>query len=93
LEGDFPRKKSLAKLASALNASLEDLKQYDNRTYAELEEEDTDLKELQCWFEKIRILDFYGATLAEEAAKRLRGCEELLDAYGLQVFEAHNENR
>lgn len=62
-------------------------------TYAELEEEDSDLKKLQGWFEKIRKLDFYGATLAEEAAKRLRGCEELLDAHARQVFEAHDENR
>lgn len=62
-------------------------------TYAELEEEDTDLKKLQSWFEKIRKLDFYGAPLAEEAAQRLRGCEALLDAYAKQVFEAHDENR
>jgi hypothetical protein len=62
-------------------------------TYAELEEEDTDLKKLQGWLEKIRKLDFYGATLAEEAAARLRGCEELLDAYARQVFDAHDENR
>src|ERR1700738_3200172 len=41
-------------------------------SYAELEEEDTDLKKLQGWLEKIRKLDFYGATLADEAAERLR---------------------
>jgi hypothetical protein len=62
-------------------------------TYAELEEEDTDLRKLQGWFEKIRKLDFYGATLAADAAERLRGCEELLDGYARQVFEAHDENR
>lgn len=62
-------------------------------TYAELEEEDTDLKKLQSWFEKIRKLDFYGATLADEAAKRLHVCEVLLDAYAKQVFESHDENR
>jgi hypothetical protein len=62
-------------------------------TYAELEEEDTDLKKLQSWFEKIRKLDFYGATLADEAAKRLHDCEVLLDAYAKQVFESHDENR
>jgi hypothetical protein len=62
-------------------------------TYAELEEEDTDLKKLQAWLEKIRKLDFYGASLAEEADRRLRGCEELLDAYAQQVFDAHDENR
>lgn len=62
-------------------------------TYAELEEEDTDLKKLQGWLEKIRKLDFYGAPLAEEATARLRACEELLDSYAQRVFEAHDENR
>ncbi len=62
-------------------------------TYAELEEEDTDLKKLQGWLEKIRKLDFYGASLAEEAERRLRHCETILDAYARQVFEAHDENR
>lgn len=62
-------------------------------TFAELEEEDTDLKKLQGWLEKIRKLDFYGATLAEEAAERLRGCEALLDSYAQRVFDAHDENR
>ncbi|CAN7613107.1 Chromate resistance protein ChrB [Pararhizobium sp. LjRoot238] len=62
-------------------------------TYAELEEEDIDLRKLQGWLEKIRKLDFYGAALAEDAAARLRGCEELLDAYARRVFDAHDENR
>ncbi|WP_041544151.1 MULTISPECIES: Chromate resistance protein ChrB [Chelativorans] len=62
-------------------------------TYAELEENDVDLKKLQGWFEKIRKLDFYGATLGAEAEKRLRACEALLDAYARQVFDAHDENR
>jgi hypothetical protein len=62
-------------------------------TYAELEEEDTDLKKLQGWLEKIKKLDFYGATLAAEASERLRGCEALLDSYAQRVFDAHDENR
>lgn len=62
-------------------------------TYAELEEEDTDLKKLQGWLGKIRKLDFYGAPLADEAAARLRSCEELLDAYAHQVFNAQDENK
>lgn len=61
-------------------------------TYAELEEEDSDLKKLQRWLEKIRKLDFYGAQLAEVAATRLQECEAILDAYAKQVFEAHDEN-
>ncbi|EYR82183.1 chromate resistance protein ChrB [Shinella sp. 838] len=62
-------------------------------TYAELEEEDADLKKLQSWFEKIRKLDFYGAPLAAEAEARLRGCETLLDGYAQRVFDAQQENR
>ncbi|TXH34839.1 MAG: chromate resistance protein ChrB [Rhodospirillaceae bacterium] len=62
-------------------------------TYAELEEEDTDLRKLQGWLEKIKKLDFYGAPLAEEATARLRACGELLDGYAQRVFDAHAENR
>jgi hypothetical protein len=62
-------------------------------TYAELEENDVDLKKLQVWFEKIKKLDFYDAEVAVEAAARLQGCERLLDAYAQRVFEAHDENR
>lgn len=62
-------------------------------TYAELEEEDTDLKKLQGWLEKIKKLDFYGATLAQEATERLRACEALLDSYAQRVFDAQSENR
>jgi hypothetical protein len=61
-------------------------------TYAELEEEDTDLKKLQGWLEKIRKLDFYGGTLAEQASSRLRDCEACLDAYAQRVFDADTEN-
>jgi len=62
-------------------------------TYAELEENDVDLKKLQGWLEKIGKLDFYGAALANEAAERLKQCEGLLDAYAQRVFNAHDENR
>lgn len=62
-------------------------------TYAELEENDVDLKKLQSWLEKIHKLDFYGATLASEAQQRLIACEVLLDAYAHKVFDAQHENR
>jgi hypothetical protein len=62
-------------------------------TYAELEENDVDLKKLQGWLEKIGKLDFYGGALAAEAAERLKTCETLLDAYAQRVFNAHDENR
>ncbi|MGE0502543.1 MAG: Chromate resistance protein ChrB [Rhizobiaceae bacterium] len=61
-------------------------------TYAELEENDVDLKKLQGWLAKIRKLDFYGGARAAEAEERLKGCEAVLDDYAKQVFHAHDEN-
>lgn len=62
-------------------------------TYAELEENDVDLKKLQSWLEKIRKLDFYGAPLSVDAEQQLKHCEALLDIYAQRVFDAHDENR
>ena len=62
-------------------------------TYAELEENDVDLRKLQGWLEKIRKLDFYDAPMRAEAEARVQACEALLDAYAQQVFDAHDENR
>lgn len=61
-------------------------------TYAELEENDVDLKKLQGWLAKIAELDFYGGERAEEARTRLKGCEAVLDDYARRVFDAHDEN-
>ena len=61
-------------------------------SYAELEENDVDLKKLQGWLEKIAKLDFYGAARAKEARTRLQGCEAVLDDYAKRVFDAKGEN-
>lgn len=61
-------------------------------TYAELEENDVDLKKLRVWLEKIRRLDFYDADLAGVAQQRLEGCAALLDAYAQRVYDAQDEN-
>ena len=61
-------------------------------SYAELEENDVDLKKLQGWLDKIGKLDFYGAARAEEARMRLKGCEAVLDDYARRVFDAKGEN-
>lgn len=62
-------------------------------TYAELEENDVDLKKLQGWLAKIQKLDFYNADRANEALQRLKGCEAVLDDYARKVFDAHDENK
>lgn len=62
-------------------------------TYAELDEEETDLKKLELWYEKIRKLDFYDAPLAVTAQERLQDCKARLDHYAQMVYDAHDENR
>ena len=61
-------------------------------TYAELEENDEDLKKLRSWHAKIAVLDFYQAPRGEEARSRLEACETLLEAFAQKVFEAQDEN-
>jgi len=58
-------------------------------TYAELEEEDNDLKKLQSWIGKITALDFYGAPLGATASERMTSCEKLLADYAQRVFDAN----
>ncbi|WP_431323516.1 Chromate resistance protein ChrB [Rhizobium sp. YTU87027] len=65
----------------------------DHYSYAEIEENDEDLKKLKAWFGKIHKLDFYGASLAAAAQARLAKCETLLDAYANEVFVRQDENR
>lgn len=62
-------------------------------TYAELEENDVDLKKLEGWLAKIQKLDFYGAPRAGEAQERLAGCVAVLEDYARRVFDAHDENK
>lgn len=62
-------------------------------TFAELEENDVDLKKLREWLDKIRKLDFYDAPLGKQAQQDLAACEVLLEAYAQRVYEAHDENR
>src|SRR5207244_7654660 len=62
-------------------------------TYAELEENDVDLKKLQGWLDKIKKLDFYGGAVAGEADQRLKGCGALLEGYAQRGFNGHGGTR
>jgi hypothetical protein len=62
-------------------------------TYAELEENEEDLKKLKAWLAKVAALDFYAAPLGPEAREALARCETLLDVFSQQVFEAQQENK
>lgn len=59
----------------------------DHYTFAEVKENDEDLKKLKNWLERIKVLDFYGAPARATAEQRLAECEELLEAYANEVFE------
>lgn len=54
--------------------------------YAEVQENEADLKKLKTWLAKIRKLDFCRAAKGEDAAQRLVECERALDAYANEVF-------
>lgn len=56
-------------------------------TFAELKENDEDLKKLKNWLERIKALDFYGAPARETAARKLTECEALLESFAREVFE------
>lgn len=59
----------------------------DHYTFAELKENDEDLKKLKGWLDKIMALDFYGAPARASAEKQLAECEALLEGYAHEVFE------
>lgn len=56
-------------------------------TFAEVKENDEDLKKLKGWLDKIKVLDFYGAPARGAAEKQLAECEALLEGYAHEVFE------
>jgi hypothetical protein len=62
-------------------------------TFAELQENDEDLKKLRGWLEKIKALDFYGTTAAVDAEHRLQDCTAALDAFAQRVFDVEQQSR
>ncbi|WP_348642762.1 Chromate resistance protein ChrB [Mesorhizobium sp. B2-4-15] len=51
------------------------------------------MKKLRTWFEKIRKLDFYAASLGAQADERLARCEMLRDEFARQAFDVQDEKR
>lgn len=58
-----------------------------NYTFAEVKENEEDLKKLKNWLVKIRALDFYDAPARAAAETRLKECDAMLEAYAKDVFE------
>lgn len=57
-------------------------------TYAELQENDEDLKKLRHWLNKITTVDFYGAPLRAQAEQEFAVCEQVLEVFTHHVFDA-----
>lgn len=60
-------------------------------SFAELQENEEDLKKLRNWLAKIAALDHYGAAARVLAEQDLRQCEQVLEAYANTVFEREHE--
>ena len=60
-------------------------------TYAELQENDEDLRKQKDWLDKIKKLDFFGAPLLAEAEKQLLVCEQKLEEFAQNVFNAEGQ--
>lgn len=56
-------------------------------SFAEIKENDEDLKKLKNWLERIKVVDFYGAPARATAEQQLVECEALLESYANEVFE------
>jgi len=60
-------------------------------TFGELEEEEQSLERLRRWFQDLRRRDVLDLPQAAAAEARLRTCEELLDGYAAQVYDAMHQ--
>ncbi len=69
-------------------AEIRDEIEVQHFTYAELQENDEDLKKLRHWLQKITTVDFYGAPLRAQAEQELTVCEQVLEVFTHHVFDA-----
>ena len=60
-------------------------------TFGELEEEEQSLERLRRWHQDLKRRDVLELPEAAAAEQRLRGCEEVLDGYAAQVYDAMGE--
>lgn len=55
-------------------------------TFAELEENEHDLRRLEGWLQKIQARDYFGGNQAEAAVRALTRCKEALDVFTHEVY-------
>ena len=57
-------------------------------TLAELDEEEQSLERLRRWYRDLKLRDLFGASSAEEADLRLKGCQTRLEDFAERVYAA-----
>jgi hypothetical protein len=57
-------------------------------SFAELEEAESELKQLQTWYAKIKARDFVGAQLAQKAQEQLEICQSACHSFAQKVYAA-----
>lgn len=57
-------------------------------TFAELEENDLDLKKLEGWLSRIQARDFFGGHKVHEAVAALERCRQALKEFARKVYES-----
>jgi hypothetical protein len=61
-------------------------------TYAELEENDEDLKKLKGWLAKVQARDVLQAGGSSQAIEAVDQCEAMLEGFATKVYEAEGSN-
>ena len=60
-------------------------------TFAELEDEESNLERLRKYLAQVRVRDTFGAPGAARAAAEVATCAEVLDAFAQEIYERQNE--
>lgn len=61
-----------------------------NFTFAEIEENESELEKLEEWLRKITVRDFFLAPLKAPSGKALEKCREMLEDYNSKVYELNS---
>jgi hypothetical protein len=61
-------------------------------TFAELEENETELQKLVDWYQKITQRDFHGASLRSSVDGKLEECRARLDVFIAEVYRQNDES-
>ena len=83
------RDEEYAELIERCQGMLEELARETRKkkfTFAELEENEDDLKKLEAWLGRIKVRDHVGGERAAEAAHSVEACQKALSAFADRVY-------